>query len=81
VALSFDSWTSTNNISMLAINKKWVRLDIKIYFTCLDFIKIKGDYLGKNLASLVYKRAKKLSILYKIISLTRDNALNNKTYA
>jgi hypothetical protein len=47
----------------------------------LDFIKIKGAYSGRNLTQIVYKRGKKLGILYKIMSLTRDNAKNNDTYA
>jgi hypothetical protein len=54
---------------------------MKIYYACFDFVKINGDYLSKNLAALVFKRAKKLGILYKIISLTRDNASNNDTCA
>ncbi|PMD55495.1 uncharacterized protein K444DRAFT_537556, partial [Hyaloscypha bicolor E] len=48
---------------------------------CLDFIKIKGTYSGKNLTQIIYKRGKKLGILHKIISLTRDNAKNNNTCA
>jgi hypothetical protein len=31
VAISFDGWTSTNNLLMFAINSKWASLDIKIY--------------------------------------------------
>ncbi|KAH8797597.1 hypothetical protein F5882DRAFT_234925, partial [Hyaloscypha sp. PMI_1271] len=46
-----------------------------------DFIEIKGVYSGKNLAKIVFSRGKKLGILYKIISLTRDNAKNNDTCA
>jgi hypothetical protein len=66
---------------MLAINSTWASLDMKIYKACLNFIKIQGTHLGKNLAQLVYKRGKKLKILHKIISITRDNASNNDTCA
>jgi len=31
VAISFDGWTSTNNLLMFAINSKWAGLNIKIY--------------------------------------------------
>jgi hypothetical protein len=31
VAISFDGWTSTNNLLMFAINSKWASLDMKIY--------------------------------------------------
>jgi hypothetical protein len=81
VAISFDGWTSTNNLSMFAINGKWARPDIKIYQACLDFVEIRGAHSGKNLAKLVYTRGKELNILDKIISLTGDNAKNNDTCA
>ena len=54
---------------------------MKIYQAYLDFIEIKGAYFSKNLTQIVYKRGKKLHILYKIISLTGDNAKNNDTCA
>ena len=31
VAISFDGWTSTNNLSMLAMNGKWAGPNMKIY--------------------------------------------------
>ena len=31
IAISFDGWTSTNNLSMFAINGKWAGPDMKIY--------------------------------------------------
>jgi hypothetical protein len=79
LAISFDGWTSTNNLSIFAINGKWAGPDIKIYQVCLDFIKIKGNHSGKNLAKIVFKRGKQFNVLYKIISLTGDNTSNNNT--
>jgi len=81
IAISFDGWTSTNKLSMFAMNGKWAGPDMKIYQACLDFIEIKGAHSGRNLAQIVYKRGKKLGILHKIISLTGDNAKNNDTCA
>jgi len=81
VAISFDGWSSTNNLSIFAMNGKWAGPDMKIYQVCLDFIEIDGTHSGKNLAQLVYKRCKKLGILHKIISLTGDNERNNDTCA
>ena len=52
-----------------------------VYKACFDFIKIKGTYSGENLAYYIYKRYKKLGILYKILTITRDNASNNDTTA
>jgi hypothetical protein len=66
---------------MLAINGSWAGPDMKVYKACLDFIEIKGSYSGENLVYYVYKRCKKLGILYKILTLTRDNASNNDTAA
>jgi hypothetical protein len=54
---------------------------MKVYKACLNFIEIEGSYLRENLAYYVYKRYKKLGILYKILTLTGDNALNNNTTA
>jgi hypothetical protein len=81
VALSFDGWTSLNNLSMLAINGSWAGPDIVVYKACFDFIEIKGTHSGENLAYYVYKRYKKLGILHKILTLTGDNASNNDTAA
>ena len=58
IAISFDGWTSTNNLSMFAMNGKWAGPDIKIYQACLNFIEIKGNHSGKNLAKLVFNRGK-----------------------
>jgi hypothetical protein len=52
-----------------------------VYKACFDFIEIKGTYSGENLVYYVYKRYKKLGILYKILILTGDNASNNDTAA
>jgi hypothetical protein len=79
ITILFDGWTSTNNLSIFAINGKWAGPDIKIYQACLDFIKIKGTHSCRNLTQIVYKRGKKLGILHKIISLTGDNTRNNDT--
>ena len=66
---------------MLTINGSWAGPNIKVYKAYLDFIKIEGSYSGENLVYYVYKRYKKLGILYKILTLTRDNASNNDTAA
>ena len=50
-----------------------------VYKAYFNFIEIKGTYLGENLVYYVYKRYKKLGILYKILIITRDNASNNNT--
>lgn len=58
LAISFDGWTSTNNLSMFAMNGKWAGPDMKIYQACLDFIEIKGNHSGKNLAKIVFNRGR-----------------------
>ena len=69
------------NATIKALKYVKYALNIKIYYAIFDFIKIKGAYSSKNLVALIYKRAKKLSILYKIINIIRDNAFNNNTCA
>jgi hypothetical protein len=63
------------------MNGKWAGPDMTIYQACLDFVEINEAHSGKNLAKIVYNRAKELNILGKIISLTGDNAGNNDTCA
>jgi hypothetical protein len=77
VTLSFNGWTSLNDLLMLVINRSWASPNIVVYKACFDFIEIKGTYSGENLAYYAYKRCKKLGILYKILIITRDNASNN----
>ena len=81
IAISFDGWSSQNDISILDMNGHWADENMKIYHACLDFVEIPGTHSGKNLANLVYKRAKQLGILHKIITITGDNAKNNDTCA
>jgi hypothetical protein len=66
---------------MLAINGSWASPNIVVYKAYFDFIEIKGTYSGENLVYYVYKRYKKLGILYKILTITRDNMSNNDTAA
>jgi hypothetical protein len=64
---------------MLVINRSWTGPDIVVYKAYFDFIEIKGTYSRENLVYYVYKRYKKLGILYKILIITRDNTSNNNT--
>jgi predicted aldo/keto reductase-like oxidoreductase len=66
---------------MLAINGTWAGLNMVVYKACIDFIEIKSSHSGENLVYYIYKRCKKLGILHKILTLTRDNASNNDTTA
>lgn len=79
VTISFDSWTSSNNLFIFTINRKWTGPDIIIYQTYLDFVEINRAYSGKNLIKIIYNRIKELNILGKIISLTSNNTGNNNT--
>jgi hypothetical protein len=79
VALLLDGWTSQNDISIFTVNGTWLDSNFKVYRACFDFYQIKGEHLGEHLAKIVYNIGKRLNILLKIISVTRDNALNNDT--
>jgi hypothetical protein len=64
---------------MIAINGTWCGLDMTQYRACFEFIQVKGSHLGENLAAIVFNILKRLGILYKVLTLTRDNATNNDT--
>jgi hypothetical protein len=65
LAISFNGWTSTNNLSMFAMNGKWAGPDIKIYQVYFNFIEIKGNHSGKNLAKIIFNRGRNLTSCIK----------------
>jgi hypothetical protein len=62
---------------MLAINSRWLGPNMKLYRACLEFIEIKGNYSGENLALIVLNMLKRLELRCKLLTLTTDNASNN----
>ncbi len=45
----------------------------------LEFVELKGLYLGEELASVVKKLLGELKLKPKLFTITRDNTSNNST--
>ncbi|EED20862.1 hypothetical protein TSTA_080950, partial [Talaromyces stipitatus ATCC 10500] len=79
IALSLDGWTSQNSLPMLAINAYWMSSDFQQYQACIEFVEIKGNHLGENLANIVTIALQRFHISNKVIIITANNASNNNT--
>lgn len=79
VCLTLDGWKSKNNLSMLAINIRWLDHDFKRHQHCIEFIEVQGSYSGENLAILLLATLKQYNICHRLLTITADNASNNDT--
>ena len=79
IALSLDGWTSKNDISILAVIGHWLTEDFVYKERVLEFAEIKGPKSGENMARIVLELLQELDIECKVITITSDNASNNKT--
>lgn len=79
IALSLDGWTSSNDISFLAIIGHWLTEDFEYKEVVLEFTEIEGHKSGENMAKIVLDLLRELDIESKLISITGDNASNNET--
>ena len=58
ICLTLDSWTSQNNLSMLAINVKWLDSNFRRHQYSIEFIEIQGSHSGENMSSIVLEALK-----------------------
>jgi hypothetical protein len=79
IAISLDCWTSPNDIAFLGIVGHWISEGFEYEEYVIDFVKLKGEHTGNNLAYEVKKSLQKLQCSNKLIAVTGDNASNNKT--
>ncbi len=79
IALSLDGWTSNNDIPILAIIEHWLTEDFIYKEVVLEFKKIEGIKSGENMARITSELLHELDIECKVLSITGDNASNNKT--
>ena len=66
-------------MSILAIIRHWLTEDFVYKETVLEFVKIEGVKSRENMSRIVLELLYKLDIEYKLLSITIDNILNNKT--
>ncbi|KAN0079116.1 Ribonuclease H-like domain containing protein, partial [Elaphomyces granulatus] len=79
VALSLDGWTSTNDVSILAVIGHWLSEDFVYKEVVLEFAEIEGTKTGENMGGMVLDLLQELNIETKLLSITGDNASNNET--
>jgi len=79
VALSLDGWTSSNDVSILAVIGHWLSADFVYKEAVIEFAEIEGAKTGENMGGMVFDLLKELNINTKLLSITADNASNNKT--
>ena len=48
-------WTSTNQLSFLALTASWITEDWELVISLIDFILLKGMHSGANMAGMTYK--------------------------
>ncbi|KAN0083803.1 hypothetical protein V8E54_002891 [Elaphomyces granulatus] len=73
VALSLDGWTSTNDVSILAVIGHWLSEDFAYKEAVLEFAEIEPE------GGMVLDLLQELNIETKLFSITGDNTSNNET--
>ena len=79
VCLTLDSWTSQNNLSILAINIRWLDNNFFLCQHSIEFIEIQGSHSGENMAHIVHDTLKRHSCCPLLLTITGDNTDNNNT--
>src|SRR5258708_40059847 len=79
IFLSVDIWTSPNRKPIFAVIGHWVTNDFIERQEVLEFIELKGEHSGENVAVGVQDLLKELRIEQKLLSITGGNAGNNCT--
>jgi len=79
IVLLLDIWTSSNNISFLAIIGYWLTKDFEYKEVVLEFTEIEGHKSRENMARIILDLLCELDIESKLISITSDTTSNNKT--
>jgi hypothetical protein len=79
IALSLDAWTSKNQLSIIAVIGHWLTSKFEYKERVLEFSEIQGDHTGENLAESVENMLIELSLEFKLLTITADNASNNET--
>jgi len=78
ISLSLDGWTSTSNISFLAIFGHWITRDFLVETWLLSFRELDRPHTSENLLFCVTECLEKFNIKDKFIAIVADNASNNE---
>lgn len=79
IHLSFDLWTSPNNLALLAVVAYWLNEEGTLNHALLGLRRLLGAHSGENQGSVVWAVIKDYQIQSSLGFFTLDNAGNNLT--
>jgi len=66
IPIASDAWTSTNQLSFLALTASWITEDWELVISLIDFILLKGVHSGANMAGMTYKTLEEFDMKHKV---------------
>ena len=79
IAVSVDMWTSDHQLAIFAAVGHWLTADFDQREILLEFAELPVVHSGENMAALLWSTLQELDIGPKLITITGDNAGNNRT--
>ena len=77
VSIALDCWTSTNNLSFLAVMVYFIDVNWRYREVLLGFEHVSGRHTGVNLARIVKDILDNYRLTERVHAITTDNASNN----
>lgn len=79
LSLALDCWTSPFKQAFMAITGYFINKDWEYREILLGFEPLHGSHSGVNLSEVVFNLLQEHQIIDRVLSVTTDNASNNKT--
>ncbi len=79
MSIALDCWTSTNNLSFLAVAACFIDVNWNYREVLLGFEHLSGRHTGVNMARVVKELLVKHRLQDRVHAVTTDNASNNHT--
>lgn len=79
IHLSFDLWTSSNSLPMLAVVGHWTSNSATVTTTLLGLRRLQGQHSGENIAQAILEVINDFEITSRLGYFVLDNASNNDT--
>lgn len=74
-----DAWTSPNQMGFVAIMILWLTPNMELKQRLIEFDTIDGHHSGFNLSVKLTNALQRYNLVEKLVSITADNASNNKS--
>jgi hypothetical protein len=78
IVLTTDIWTSSTNRPYLTITSHFIAIQKKLSSVLIEFCLVPHPHTGEQVKQTLLNALNEYEILLKIISITTDNASNNK---